>query len=119
MDTGISCPRWAGACVNSVVLDEVVYVPRYGIPEGQDGPGAVARGHAGLRGPRVHVLLRQGARAVRNPRNAGPRRLAAGTCCAAACAGVRPRIITCPCAAPGPNPSLMRVRAEGCGGSPG
>lgn len=72
MDTGISPHGGLAPYVNSVVLNKVVYVPRYGIPEDETAleqwraamPGYEVRGYTFSFDKEPH--------AVRNPRNTGP-----------------------------------------------
>ena len=119
MDTGISPHGGLAPYVNSVVLNKVVYVPRYGIPEDETAleqwraamPGYEVRGYTFSFDKEPH--------AVRNPRNTGPTGWRDGDVLHCRVRGVfDPRMMHVSVRRPGPeNPSLMRVRAEGCGGT--
>lgn len=119
MDTGISPHGGLAPYVNSVILNHVVYVPRYGIPENETAleqwraamPVYEIRGYTFSFDKEPH--------AVRNPRNTGPTGWRDGDVLHCRVRGVfDPRMRHVSVRRPGPeNPSLVRVRAEGCGGT--
>lgn len=119
MDTGISPHGGLAPYVNSVVLNKVVYVPRYGIPEDET---ALEQWRAAMPGYEVcgyTFSFDKEPHAVRNPRNTGPTGWRDGDVLHCRVRGVfDPKMMHVSVRRPGPeDPSLVRVRAEGCGGT--
>ncbi|MDO4918058.1 agmatine deiminase family protein [Kocuria sp.] len=119
LDTGVSPHGGLAPYVNSVILNETVYVPQYGIPEDTTAleqwrlamPGYTVRGYTFEFADEPH--------AVHNPRNTGPTGWRDGDVLHCRVRGVfDPRMVQLSVRRPGPeNSALVRVHAAGAGGT--